>query len=151
MHKQTQIHIKNRRASFDYELLEKFTAGIALYGTEIKSIRESKVSLTDSYCLMDKGELWVKGMHIAEYKLGNFYNNSALRDRKLLLTRKELKKIERVVKESGLTIIPTSMFINDKGLAKLNISIARGKKNYDKRQSLKAKEDKRQIDRALKL
>ncbi len=151
MHKQTQIHIKNRRASFDYELLEKFTAGIALYGTEIKSIRESKVSLTDSYCLMDKGELWVKGMHIAEYKLGNFYNHSALRDRKLLLTRKELKKIERVVKESGLTIIPTSMFINDKGLAKLNISIARGKKNYDKRQSLKAKEDKRQIDRALKL
>ena len=77
MHKQTQIHIKNRRASFDYELLEKFTAGIALYGTEIKSIRESKVSLTDSYCLMDKGELWVKGMHIAEYKLGNFYNHSA--------------------------------------------------------------------------
>ncbi|MBR5554617.1 SsrA-binding protein SmpB [bacterium] len=151
MHKQTQIHIKNRRASFDYELLEKFTAGIALYGTEIKSIRESKVSLTDSYCLMDKGELWVKGMHIAEYKLGNFYNHSALRDRKLLLTRKELKKIERVVKESGLTIVPTSMFINDKGLAKLNISIARGKKNYDKRQSLKAKEDKRQIDRALKL
>ena len=151
MHKQTQIHIKNRRASFDYELLEKFTAGIALYGTEIKSIRESKVSLTDSYCLMDKGELWVKGMHIAEYKLGNFYNHSALRDRKLLLTRKELKKIERVVKESGLTIIHTSMFINDKGLAKLNISIARGKKNYDKRQSLKAKEDKRQIDRALKL
>ena len=151
MHKQTQIHIKNRRASFDYELLEKFTAGIALYGTEIKSIRESKVSLTDSYCLMDKGELWVKGMHIAEYKLGNFYNHSALRDRKLLLTRKELKKIERVVKESGLTIIPTSMFINDKGLAKLNISIARGKKNYDNRQSLKAKEDKRQIDRALKL
>lgn len=151
MHKQTQIHIKNRRASFDYELLEKFTAGIALYGTEIKSIRESKVSLTDSYCLMDKGELWVKGMHIAEYKLGNFYNHSALRDRKLLLTRKELKKIERMVKESGLTIVPTSMFINDKGLAKLNISIARGKKNYDKRQSLKAKEDKRQIDRALKL
>jgi len=90
-------------------------------------------------------------MHIAEYKLGNFYNHSALRDRKLLLTRKELKKIERVVKESGLTIVPTSMFINDKGLAKLNISIARGKKNYDKRQSLKAKEDKRQIDRALKL
>ena len=132
-------------------MLEKFTAGIALYGTEIKSIRESKVSLTDSYCLMDKGELWVKGMHIAEYKLGNFYNHSALRDRKLLLTRKELKKIERVVKESGLTIVPTSMFINDKGLAKLNISIARGKKNYDKRQSLKAKEDKRQIDRALKL
>ena len=151
MHKQTQIYIKNRRASFDYELLEKFTAGIVLYGTEIKSIRESKVSLTDSYCLMDKGELWVKGMHIAEYKLGNFYNHSALRDRKLLLTRKELKKIERVVKESGLTIVPTSMFINDKGLAKLNISIARGKKNYDKRQSLKAKEDKRQIDRALKL
>lgn len=151
MYKTSQIHIKNRRASFDYELLEKFTAGIVLFGTEIKSIRESKVSLVDSYCLMDNGELWVKGMHIAEYKLGNFYNHTALRDRKLLLNRKELKKIERVVKESGLTIVPTSMFINEKGLAKLNISIARGKKKYDKRQSLKAKEDKRQIDRALKL
>lgn len=151
MHKSSQIHIKNRRASFDYELLEKFTAGIVLFGTEIKSIRESKVSLADSYCLMDKGELWVKGMHIAEYKLGNFYNHIALRDRKLLLTRKELKKIDRVVKESGLTIVPTSLFINEKGFAKLNISIARGKKNYDKRQSLKAKEDKRQMDRVLKL
>lgn len=151
MYKTSQIHIKNRRASFDYELLDKFTAGIVLFGTEIKSIRESKVSLVDSYCLMDNGELWVKGMHIAEYKLGNFYNHTALRDRKLLLNRKELKKIERVVKESGLTIVPTSMFINEKGLAKLNISIARGKKKYDKRQSLKAKEDKRQIDRALKL
>ena len=123
MHKSSQIHIKNRRASFDYELLEKFTAGIVLFGTEIKSIRESKVSLADSYCLMDKGELWVKGMHIAEYKLGNFYNHIALRDRKLLLTRKELKKIDRVVKESGLTIVPTSLFINEKGFAKLNISI----------------------------
>lgn len=151
MYKTSQIHIKNRRASFDYELLDKFTAGIVLFGTEIKSIRESKVSLVDSYCLMDNGELWVKGMHIAEYKLGNFYNHTALRARKLLLNRKELKKIERVVKESGLTIVPTSMFINEKGLAKLNISIARGKKKYDKRQSLKAKEDKRQIDRALKL
>ncbi len=151
MYKTSQIHIKNRRAAFDYELLDKFTAGIVLFGTEIKSIRESKVSLVDSYCLMDNGELWVKGMHIAEYKLGNFYNHTALRDRKLLLNRKELKKIERVVKESGLTIVPTSMFINEKGLAKLNISIARGKKKYDKRQSLKAKEDKRQIDRALKL
>lgn len=151
MHKSSQIHIKNRRASFDYELLEKFTAGIVLFGTEIKSIRESKVSLADSYCLMDKGELWVKGMHIAEYKLGNFYNHIALRDRKLLLTRKELKKIDRVVKESGLTIVPTSLFINEKGFAKLNVSIARGKKNYDKRQSLKAKEDKRQMDRVLKL
>ena len=151
MHKTSQIYIKNRRASFDYELLDKFTAGIVLLGTEIKSVRESKVNLSDSYCLMDNSELWVKGMHIAEYKLGNFYNHSALRDRKLLLTRKELKKIERVVKESGLTIVPTALYINEKGLAKLNISIARGKKSYDKRQSLKEKEDKRQIDRAIKV
>ncbi|MBQ7389437.1 MAG: SsrA-binding protein SmpB [Paludibacteraceae bacterium] len=151
MHKTSQIYIKNRRASFDYELLDKFTAGIVLLGTEIKSVRESKVNLSDSYCLMDNSELWVKGMHIAEYKLGNFYNHSALRDRKLLLTRKELKKIERVEKESGLTIVPTALYINEKGLAKLNISIARGKKSYDKRQSLKEKEDKRQIDRAFKV
>lgn len=151
MHKTSQIYIKNRRASFDYELLDKFTAGIVLLGTEIKSVRESKVNLSDSYCLMDNGELWVKGMHIAEYKLGNFYNHSALRDRKLLLTRKELKKIERVVKESGLTTVPTALYINEKGLAKLNISIARGKKSHDKRQSLKEKEDKRQIDRAFKV
>lgn len=151
MHKTSQIYIKNRRAPFDYELLDKFTAGIVLLGTEIKSVRESKVNLSDSYCLMDNSELWVKGMHIAEYKLGNFYNHSALRDRKLLLTRKELKKIERVVKESGLTIVPTALYINEKGLAKLNISIARGKKSYDKRQSLKEKEDKRQIDRAFKV
>lgn len=151
MHKTSQIYIKNRRASFDYELLDKFTAGIVLLGTEIKSVRESKVNLSDSYCLMDNSELWVKGMHIAEYKLGNFYNHSALRDRKLLLTRKELKKIERVVKENGLTIVPTALYINEKGLAKLNISIARGKKSYDKRQSLKEKEDKRQIDRAFKV
>ena len=151
MHKTSQIYVKNRRASFDYELLDKFTAGIVLLGTEIKSVRESKVNLSDSYCLMDNGELWVKGMHIAEYKLGNFYNHSALRDRKLLLTRKELKKIERVVKESGLTIVPTALYINEKGLAKLNISIARGKKSYDKRQSLKEKEEKRQIDRAFKV
>ncbi len=151
MRKPSQIHIKNRRASFDYELLEKYTAGIALYGTEIKSIREGKASLVDSYCLMNKGELWVKGMHIAEYRLGNFYNHVAVRDRKLLLTKRELKKIERVVKESGLTIVPTTLFINEKGLAKLDIFIARGKKTYDKRQSLKEKEDKRQIDRAFKV
>ncbi len=151
MRKPSQIHIKNRRASFDYELLEKYTAGIVLYGTEIKSIREGKASLVDSYCLMNKGELWVKGMHIAEYRLGNFYNHVAVRDRKLLLTKRELKKIERVVKESGLTIIPTTLFINEKGLAKIDIFIARGKKTYDKRQSLKEKEDKRQIDRAFKV
>lgn len=151
MRKDSNIHIKNRRASFDYELLDRYTAGIVLCGTEIKSIRESKVSLSDSYCLVDGGELWVKGMHIAEYRLGNFYNHSVLRDRKLLLTKRELRKIERTVKESGLTIVPTSLFINEKGLVKVNIAIARGKKAYDKRQSLKEKEDKRQMDRAFKV
>lgn len=144
------INIRNKRVSFDYELLDKFTTGIVLYGTEIKSIREGKVSLVDTYCLIEKGELWVKGMHIAEYRLGNFYNHNTQRDRKLLLTKKEIQKIGRIVKESGLTIVPTSLFINEKGLAKLNIAIARGKKTYDKRQSLKAKEDQRQMDRMFK-
>lgn len=150
MKSNADVNIRNKRATFDYELLDRYTAGIVLCGTEIKSIREGKASLVESYCLMDKGELWVKGMHIAEYKFGTFYNHSERRDRKLLLTKKELRKINRVTKESGFTVIPTSLYINDKGLAKLNIAIARGKKQYDKRNALKEKDDKRQMDRLMK-
>lgn len=144
------IHIRNKRASFDYEFLEEYNAGIILTGTEIKSVRAGKASLVDSYCYFDKGELWVKGIHIAEYRLGTYYNHEEKRERKLLLTRKELRKLERNVKESGLTIIPVRMFITDKGWAKLRIALAKGKKEYDKRETLKLKDAKRDMDRVRK-
>ena len=144
------INIRNKRASFDYEFLEEYNAGIILTGTEIKSVRAGKASLVDSYCYFDKGELWVKGIHIAEYRLGTYYNHEEKRERKLLLTRKELRKLERNVKETGLTIIPVKMFITDKGWAKLRIALAKGKKEYDKRETLKLKDAKRDMDRGRK-
>lgn len=144
------IQIKNKRATFDYELLETFTAGIVLTGTEIKSIRLGKASLVDTYCVVDRGELWVKNMYIAEYFYGTYNNHSARRDRKLLLNKKELKKIEGESKNTGFTVIPVRLFINDKGLAKLVIAIAKGKKEYDKRDSLKERDDRREMDRAFK-
>lgn len=144
------INIRNKRASFDYEFLEEYNAGIILTGTEIKSVRAGKASLVDSYCYFDKGELWVKGIHIAEYRLGTYYNHEEKRERKLLLTRKELRKLERNVKETGLTIIPVKMFITDKGWAKLRIALAKGKKEYDKRETLKQKDAKREMDRYMK-
>lgn len=142
--------IKNKRATFDYELLEKFVTGIVLVGTEIKSIRMGKASLVDSYCILINGELWLKNMNVSEYSYGSYNNHETRRDRKLLLTKKELKKIDRKVKETGLTIIPYRMFINEKGKVKLAIATARGKKEYDKRQSLREKDDKRQMDRIQK-
>ena len=145
-----EVNIRNKRASFDYEFLEEYNAGIVLTGTEIKSIRAGKASLVDSYCYFDKGELWVKGIHIAEYRLGTYYNHEEKRERKLLLTRKELRKLERNVKETGLTIIPVKMFITDKGWAKLRIALAKGKKEYDKRETLKLKDAKRDMDRVRK-
>ncbi len=148
--KQQIINIKNKRATFDYELLETFTAGIVLTGTEIKSIRLGKASLVDTFCIFEKGELWVRNMNISEYFYGSYNNHATRRDRKLLLQKKELKKIVRMVKETGYTIVPTRMFLNDRGLAKLIIAVARGKKQYDKRQSLKEKDDKRMMDRAMK-
>jgi len=148
--KQTSISIKNKRATFDYELLETYTAGIVLTGTEIKSIRLGKASLVDTFCFFEKGELWVRNMNIAEYFYGSYNNHNARRDRKLLLNKKELKKIERLIKETGYTVVPTRLFLNDRGLAKLNIAVARGKKQYDKRQSLREKDDKRMMDRAMK-
>ena len=144
------INIRNKRASFDYEFLEEYNAGIILTGTEIKSVRAGKASLVDSYCYFDKGELWVKGIHIAEYRLGTYYNHEEKRERKLLLTRKELRKLERNVKETGLTIIPVKMFITDKGWAKLRIALAKGKKESDKRETLKLKDAKRDMDRVRK-
>lgn len=144
------INIRNKRASFDYEFIEEYNAGLILTGTEIKSVRAGKASLVDSYCYFDKGELWVKGIHIAEYRLGTYYNHEEKRERKLLLTRKELRKWERKVKESGLTIIPVKMFLTEKGWAKLHIALARGKKEYDKRESLKLKDAKKDMDRAMK-
>ncbi|MGI6048883.1 MAG: SsrA-binding protein [Petrimonas sp.] len=148
--KQTPINIKNKRATFDYELIETFTAGIVLTGTEIKSIRLGKASLVDTYCFLERNEMWVRNMHIAEYFYGTYNNHNARRDRKLLLNRNELRKITRLTKETGFTIVPTRLFINEKGLAKLVIAVAKGKKQHDKRQSLREKEDKRSMDRMFK-
>lgn len=148
--KQVNINIKNKRATFDYELLDTYTAGLVLTGTEIKSIRLGKASLVDTFCIFEKEALWVRNMNISEYFYGSYNNHAARRDRKLLLNKKELKKILRSVKETGYTIVPTRLFLNDRGLAKLNIAVARGKKQYDKRQSLKEKDDKRMLDRVMK-
>lgn len=147
MERKSNIVIKNKRAEFDYELIEKFVAGIVLCGTEIKSIRAGKASLADSYCYFSGSELYVKGLHIAEYWWGNLNNHDPRRDRKLLLTKKELGKLHRKTKEKGLTIIASRLFISDKGYAKLSIALARGKKAYDKRESIKDKDLKREMDR----
>jgi SsrA-binding protein len=144
------IVIKNKKASHDYEFLEKFVAGIILSGTEIKSLRLGKATLPDSYCFFNNGELFIKGMHIAEYWWGNLNNHDPLRERKLLLTSRELRKIERKIKESGLTIIVIKVFINDRGLAKAEIAISKGKKEYDKRETLKRKDHVREMDRMRK-
>jgi SsrA-binding protein len=144
------INIKNRRASFEYELLDKYTAGIQLTGTEIKSIREGKASLEDAYCLFLNNELWVRNMHIAEYKLGTHFNHEPKRERKLLLNKKELLKLKEKMKVRGNTIITTQLFINEKGLAKLNIAVGRGKKLHDKRESIKQRESQRELDRHFK-
>ncbi|MBD5289096.1 MAG: SsrA-binding protein SmpB [Bacteroides sp.] len=148
--KASQVNIKNRRASFDYEITDTFTAGMVLTGTEIKSIRAGKASLADTYCLIENGEVWVKGMHIAEYFYGSYNNHATRRDRKLLLNKKEIAKLIKASQDPGYTIIPLRVFINERGFAKLVIGVARGKKQYDKRQSIKDREDKRQLDRLMK-
>lgn len=140
------INIKNKKASFQYYLIDTYTAGIVLLGTEIKSIREGKVSFVDSYCTLIEGELWLKGLHISEYTMGGHYNHEPRRDRKLLLKRSELRRIENKYQEKGLTIVPLSVFINEKGIAKVVIAIAKGKKLYDKREAIK----KRDIERDSK-
>jgi SsrA-binding protein len=145
------IVIKNKKASHDYEFIDKFVAGIELSGTEIKSIRLGKATLADSYCFFNNGELFIKGMHIAEYWWGNLNNHDPLRERKLLLTSRELRKIERKIKESGLTIIVIKVFISGRGLAKAEIAISKGKKEYDKRETLKRKDASREMDRMRKV
>jgi SsrA-binding protein len=145
-----KVNIRNKRASHDYEFIETYTAGIVLSGTEIKSIRAGKVSLVDSFCYFNRGELFVKGMNIAEYWWGSYNNHEPRRDRKLLLQKKELQKLLRKSQETGLTIIATRLFINDRGLAKLDIALAKGKKEYDKRETLKLKDAKREMDRFMK-
>lgn len=144
------ILIKNKRATFDYAIGDTYTAGLVLTGTEIKSIRLGKASLVDSYCYIINGEVWIKNMYIAEYFYGTYNNHAERRDRKLLLNRKEIRAIEKDAKEPGVTIVPLRLFINDRGLAKIVIATARGKKEYDKRQSIKEREDRRYIDAQMR-
>ncbi len=144
---QKDINIKNKRASFEYHLIQKYIVGIVLKGTEIKSIRMGKVSLSDSYCYFQGNELWIKQLHIAPYKFGNIYNHEEIRPRKLLLKKIELKKLLKT-KDKGMTIIPTRLFINQRGFAKLEIALAKGKKLYDKRQSIKEKDIERQVKKS---
>ncbi len=145
-----KVLVKNKKASFDYILTDFYTAGLVLTGTEMKALRQGKASLTDSYVVFYGNELWVKGTQISVYENGSYNNHQPKRDRKLLLTKKELRKIERETKETGFTIVPTKLFINDGGWAKLEIAIAKGKKAYDKRESLKEKDDRRDMDRVFK-
>jgi SsrA-binding protein len=141
------INIKNKKASFEYFLFDEYDAGIMLTGTEIKSIRDSKANLVDSYCVFIGDELFVRNLHISEFTHGSHYNHDPKRDRKLLLKKREIKKILIKSKEKGFTIVPTLLFINEKGFAKLKIAIARGKKTFDKRETLKKKDSIREMDR----
>lgn len=146
----SDINIKNKKATFEYHILEDFTAGIKLLGTEIKSIREGKANISDAFCTFINGELYVRNLHISEYSHGSFYNHEAKRDRKLLLTKKEIKKLVVKGEDKGLTIIPLKIFISDRGFAKMNIALAQGKKAFDKRESMKERDVKREMDAAMK-
>ncbi len=150
MRQKANVHILNKRAKFEYIILDRFTAGIQLFGTEIKSIREGKASLVDSWCAIEHGEIFVKQMHIAEYRFGSYANHEAKRDRKLLLQRREIRKLEKATKDTGKTIIPLELFINEKGLAKMEIALCQGKHTYDKRQSLREADDKREVAKVMK-
>lgn len=145
-----QIEIKNRRAQFDYFFLDRYTAGIVLTGTEIKSIRMGKAGLSDTYCFINKGEVWVKNMYIAQYFWGSFSNHESRRDRKLLLNRKEIRKLETEMKNPGFTLVPIRLFIDENCRAKVEVALARGKKQYDKRETIKERSDKREMDRSFK-
>jgi len=144
------INIKNKRAKFEYHLLDTFVAGIQLGGTEIKSIRNGKASILEAFCVVEGNEVFIRNMHIAEYSNASFYQHKPKADRKLLLNRKEIDKIEKGLETKGLTVVPLRLFMNDKGLAKLEIALAKGKKLFDKRQDLKEKDDKRSMDRVKK-
>jgi SsrA-binding protein len=145
-----QIYIKNRPATFEYTIEDRLTAGIVLTGSEIKSVRNGKVSFGDSYCLFNKGELWVKSLHIAEYSNAGYAGHDPVRERKLLLNKREIIKWAAKVKERGLTVIPLAMLVNEKGLAKLEIGLCKGKKVHDKRQTIKSREAEREMKRHLK-
>lgn len=150
LRKKSPIQIKNKKASFEYFFVDEYTAGIVLTGTEIKSIRLGKASLVDTYCVIINGELWVKGMNISPYFYGSFANHEQKRDRKLLLNRREINNLAEACKQPGYTIVPTLVFIDDHGRAKMDIALCRGKKQYDKRQTMKEKEDRREMDRVRK-
>jgi SsrA-binding protein len=150
LRKKSPVQIKNKKAAFEYFFIEEFTAGIVLTGTEIKSIRAGKASLVDTYCTIIRGELWVKGMSISPYFYGSYNNHEQKRDRKLLLTRRELSRLESATRQTGYTIVPTLIFIDENGRAKVDLALCKGKKAYDKRQTLKEKEDRREMDRAMK-
>lgn len=145
------MEISNRKAYYEYSILQKYTAGIVLTGTEIKSLRQGKASFNDSYCIFFKGELYVRSLHIAEYGFGGVYNHDPLRERKLLLRKTELRKLESKIKEKGYTIIPLRIFISEGGLAKVEIGLGKGKKVHDKRDSIKARESERELRRNFKL
>ena len=145
----SEVNIRNKKASFEFQFLETYTAGMVLTGTEIKSVRNNKASITEAYCYLKNNELYVKNMHIAEYEKASFYKHDPKADRKLLLTSHELNKLAKGVKNQGLTIIPLRVFLSEKGWAKIEIALAKGKKLYDKREDLKSKDAKRDIDRAM--
>ncbi len=150
LRKKSPVQIKNKRAAFDYHFVDTYTAGIVLTGTEIKSIRMGKASLVDTFCYIHNGEIWVKGMNISPYFYGSYNNHEARRDRKLLLNKREILHLAEDSKSPGFTIVPILIFIDDKGRAKVDIALCRGKKEYDKRESLKEKQDKREMERAIK-
>ncbi len=150
MEEKNIIEIKNKKAEYQYYLLDSYTAGLVLTGTEIKSIRDGRANLTDAYCAFIGNELYVKQMHISEYRFGSYLNHPAKRDRKLLLNRKELRKLQNRIKERGFTIVPTLLYVNPRGFAKLDIALARGKKFHDKRETIKAKDARREMERQLR-
>lgn len=150
MEERHQIEIKNKRATFEYHIEESLRAGIVLRGTEIKAIREGKANLTDAYCIVESGECWVYNLHISEYRFGSYFNHEVKRTRKLLLHKKEIRKLERKSKEKGYTIIPTLLYIDTRGIAKLEISLCKGKHNYDKRESIKQRETNIELQRKLR-
>ena len=150
LRKKSPVNILNKKASCAFFVVDTFTAGIVLTGTEIKSIRQGKASLVDSYCYIHQGEIWVKGMNISPYFFGSYNNHEAKRDRKLLLNRREINKLQEATKQVGFTIVPILVFIDDHGRAKVDIALAKGKKAFDKRQTMKEKEDRREMDRAIK-
>ena len=148
--KTARVQIKNKRAEFDYEVLDRYTAGLVITGTEVKSIRAGKASLVDTFCYINNGEVWVKNMYVAEYDFGSYNNHNTRRERKLLLQKKEIRQLQEETKAPGFTLVPLKLFFDENGRVKMQLGLCRGKKEYDKRQSLREKDDRREMDRAMK-